>query len=144
MLAKLKQHKGIIISILIISIMYGYVSYVLGIPLGFGKMIARHHITNYCEAIFPSEDVVLENLGYNIKSMSFEITVITENGEQFLSYNPKLGSIGDRKRAESFRLKHGVYEWLDDVKFPTHIVGLSIYATTRIHTYSNINIHSNP
>ncbi len=131
MLAKLKHHKGKVIFILTISILYGCLSHVSGFPFGFGKMIARHHITNYCEAIFPYEDVVLENWGYNIKSMSFETTVMTENGEQSLSYDPKLGSIGDRKRAEDFRLKYGLYEWLSDVELPSHIVQLSIYATPK-------------
>ncbi|MFV0241044.1 MAG: hypothetical protein ACK5H4_13515 [Lacrimispora sphenoides] len=131
MLAKLKSHKGIVIFILIMFIMYGCLSYVSGFPFGFGKMIARHHIINYCEAIFPYEDVVLENLGYNIKTMSFETTAITENGKQFLSYDPKIGSIGDRKRAEDFSLKYGLYEWLSDVELPSHFVQLSIYTTTK-------------
>ncbi len=95
---------------IVLFLLIGYVSisYFVGFPLGFGKILSQHAAKSYCSKIYPEAQV--GKTVFNPVRNGYQTTVTLGDERIYVSANPAKDFVYDAHREELFLNESGIAE----------------------------------
>ncbi|NLN49655.1 MAG: hypothetical protein GX154_11350 [Clostridiales bacterium] len=118
----------------IFLILYLASSAMVGFPLGFGRIMARDIVKDYCNVIYP--EAIIEKTVFNPVNSVFETEVYLGEEKIYISTMPNRNSVGDNYRSEVFLQEAGVTDTLSRLH-RTYVSGNRYYRFLACNVYWN-------
>lgn len=109
-----KKKRKIYVLILIVLTVYVCFSAFVGVPLGFGKIMERNAVKNYCNIVYPQAQ--LGKTVFNPIASGYETPVYLEEGPNHIGVNLTEKTISDPYRAALFLKESGIGELLSKLE----------------------------